>query len=173
MYKRQVLGSVIGELQAGDVLSALLEGAVSVKLLPAVVFVAASVISFTTGTSWGTMALVMPVSIPLFFGLGSEMDDAALRFGLSGIVAAVFSGAVFGDHCSPLSDTTIVSSIACGIEPHEHVKTQFPYALLAGGAALFLGFVPLFWLPIPGLVIVVGAALLFASSYIFATKRAT
>jgi|TARA_B110000438_G_scaffold146580_1_gene141228 Na+/H+ antiporter NhaC len=168
-----VLGSVIGELQAGDVLSALLEGAVSVKLLPAVVFVAASVISFTTGTSWGTMALVMPLSIPLFFGLGSEMDDAALRFGLSGIVAAVFSGAVFGDHCSPLSDTTIVSSIACGIEPHEHVKTQFPYALLAGGAALFLGFVPLFWLPIPGLVIVVGAALLFASSYIFATKRAT
>lgn len=166
-----VLGSVIGELQAGDVLSKLLDEAISVKLLPAAVFFAAAVISFTTGTSWGTMALVMPLSIPLFFGLGAEMDDAALRYGLSGIVAAVFSGAVFGDHCSPLSDTTIVSSIACGIEPHEHVKTQFPYAFLAGGAALVLGFIPLFWLPIPGLVVVIVAVSLFIFSGFFATKR--
>lgn len=165
-----VLGSVVADLKAGEVLTSVLDGAISVKLLPAVVFVSASVISFTTGTSWGTMALVMPLSIQLFFGLGTEMDDATLRYGLSGIVAAVFSGAVFGDHCSPLSDTTIVSSIACGLEPHAHVKTQIPYAILAGSVALFLGFIPFFWLPVPGLGVVLGTFFFYLASS-FQTRK--
>ena len=58
------------------------------------------------------------------------------------MVAAVFSGAVFGDHCSPFSDTTIVTSIACGVEPHDHVRTQMPYALITAAVAALVGFLP-------------------------------
>jgi Na+/H+ antiporter NhaC len=69
-------------------------------------------------------------------------DAGAISPVVAATVAGVFSGAVFGDHCSPLSDTTIVSSIACGIEPLEHVRTQLPYALLAAAAAALIGFLP-------------------------------
>ena len=77
-------------------------------------------------------------------------------------MAAVFSGAVFGDHCSPFSDTTIVSSISCGIDPHDHVRTQIPYALIAAAVAVIVGFVPAGLGVTPWLSLPVGAALLVA-----------
>ena len=84
----------------------------------------------------------MPLALPVALTLTGTSDASAISPVVAGTVAGVFSGAVFGDHCSPLSDTTIVSSIACGIEPLEHVRTQLPYALLAAAAAALIGFLP-------------------------------
>ena len=82
------------------------------------------------------MGLMFPLAVPAAASLGA--DDAFLHI----IVAAVFSGAVFGDHCSPFSDTTIVTSISCGVEPHDHVRTQIPYALITAAVAVGVGFLP-------------------------------
>ena len=136
-----ILSSTIRELGASEVLSHLLEGNLPVGLFPATVFLVGTLISFTTGSSWGTMGVLMPLALPVVINLagGQGSMDSIL---IPATVAAVFSGAVFGDHCSPLSDTTIVSSIACDIEPLDHVRTQIPYALIAAGVALLIGFVP-------------------------------
>lgn len=133
-----VLNSVIKELGAGQFLAGFLSGKLPAGFLPGMVFVTASLISFSTGTSWGTMALVMPLAIPLAVGLGGS----ALAPVVTVTIGAVLAGAVFGDHCSPISDTTIVSAFASDCDNMEHVRTQMPYALLAAGLAIFLGYLP-------------------------------
>jgi len=138
-----MLGSAISQLGTADWLSALLQGRVSVALLPAGIFLIGSVISFSTGTSWGTMGVLMPLAIPVIFSLTGESSDVVRDQLVVAAIGAVFSGAVFGDHCSPFSDTTIVASIAAGVEPLDHVRTQLPFALIAAGAALLIGFLPL------------------------------
>tara|TARA_R100000027_G_scaffold38992_1_gene28874 strand:+ start:13680 stop:15320 length:1641 start_codon:yes stop_codon:yes gene_type:complete len=138
-----MLGSVITQLGAVDQLSALLDGRLRPEFLPVAIFLVGACISFSTGTSWGTMVVLMPLAIPLVWTIGGIDTDLAREQMVVSVIAAVFSGAVFGDHCSPLSDTTIVSSIASGIEPMRHVQTQMPFALIAAGAAVFLGFLPL------------------------------
>tara|TARA_B100001123_G_scaffold413955_1_gene512847 strand:- start:2963 stop:4558 length:1596 start_codon:yes stop_codon:yes gene_type:complete len=155
------LTSTLKDLDAANTLSGLLEGNLPPALFPAAVFVTGTLISFTTGTSWGTMGVVMPLAIPVALNLGS---DATL---IPVTVAAVFSGAVFGDHCSPLSDTTVVSSFACDLDPIDHVRTQIPYALLAACLALFVGFIPA-GLGAPALMsLLLGIGLLFILNRIF------
>jgi tetracycline resistance efflux pump len=165
-----MLSSVLGALEAREVLARLLGERLPIELLPAVVFLVAALTSFTTGTSWGTMGILMPLALPLAFSLDPGMEAEAMRHVVVGVVAAVFSGAVFGDHASPLSDTTIVSSIACGIEPHAHVRTQLPYALLAAGLALGVGFVPFFWLRLPGFALLGGLLILGIVGYVLAKR---
>ncbi len=131
-----ILGSVISELGTAALISRLATGSNSLALLPMLTFLTGAVISFSTGTSWGTMGILFPLSVPAAAALGGS--DGFLTI----IVAAVFSGAVFGDHCSPFSDTTIVSSISCGVTPHDHVRTQIPYALITAFVAIALGFLP-------------------------------
>jgi tetracycline resistance efflux pump len=132
-----MLSSVLQALGAGAVLGHLLDGRLPVWTLPVAVFATGMLVSFTTGTSWGTMGLLMPLAIPLVFSLAGT--DAVAFSLMPVVVGAVFSGAVFGDHCSPLSDTTIVSSVACDVDPVDHVRTQLPYAGIAGAFAV-LGF---------------------------------
>ncbi|MCB1182469.1 hypothetical protein KDM41_03475 [bacterium] len=151
-----LLGGVMGELGTAELIARLLAGGAPLWLLPTLTFVTGAAISFATGTSWGTMGLLFPLAVPAAAGLGA--DDGLLTV----IVAAVFSGAVFGDHCSPFSDTTIVSSISCGIDPHDHVRTQIPYALIAAAVAVIVGFVPAGLGVTPWLSLPVGAALLVA-----------
>ena len=134
-----MLSSTLNDLKAGDYLGDLLGGRISPAVFPLAVFLTGSLVAFTTGTSWGTMGLLMPLAIPLAFRL-SEGDFQATMTYLPMVIGGVFSGAVFGDHCSPISDTTIVSSIACGVDPMDHVRTQIPYALIAAVGAGFLGF---------------------------------
>ncbi len=136
-----ILSSTIKELGAAEVLSHLLEGNLPVGLFPATVFVVGTLISFTTGSSWGTMGVLMPLALPVAINLAGGSGELTSAL-IPGTIAAVFSGAVFGDHCSPLSDTTIVASIACDIEPLEHVRSQLPYALIAAAVALLIGFIP-------------------------------
>jgi Na+/H+ antiporter NhaC len=132
-----VLNGVIKELGTSAYLVSFLDQTLSPALLPALVFVLASIVSFSTGTSWGTMAIVMPLVVPIAANL------TGFEFGSQAFVAtigAVLAGAVFGDHCSPISDTTIVSSLSSDCDHMEHVRTQLPYALAAAAIAVISGY---------------------------------
>ncbi len=124
------LGAISRELQAGDYLAQVLQGSMPKALLLPVVFLLASAVAFAIGSSWGTFSLLIPLAVPL---------AASLDLPLAALVAAVLSGGVFGDHASPISDTTVISSMAAEVDHIEHVRTQLPYALLAALAAM-LGF---------------------------------
>lgn len=123
------IGQSTVDLGTGKYLSTLLKDDLAPFLLPATIFLVSSAISFSTGTSWGTFSIMMPIAIPL-----AVSSDANLALS----IAAVISGGVFGDHCSPISDTTIISAMASGCEVGEHVSTQLPYALLSGAIATIL-----------------------------------
>ena len=138
-----MLGSAIAQLGAATLLSDLLHGAIPPQFVPVVIFGLGALISFSTGTSWGTMGVLMPIAIPVIFSLSDGMLDSEREQLVIAAIGAVFSGAVFGDHCSPFSDTTIVSSIASGVEPMDHVRTQFPFAFIAASVAAVFGFIPL------------------------------
>ena len=117
------LGASLGDLGTGAYISKLVGGNLPTFLIPAVLFLAGALISFSTGTSWGTFAILIPLGMPLAISL--DLPPSLL-------LAAILGGGVFGDHCSPISDTTAVSAIASGCDLLEHVRTQLPYALVGG-----------------------------------------
>lgn len=138
------LSAVTGVLHTADYLVALLGETLPAQLLPAMVFGLAAMIAFATGTSWGVMAILMPLAIPLTWGIlqAGTLDASAQMPVLYSVVSCVLAGAVWGDHCSPISDTTILSSLASGCDHMDHVRTQIPYALLVGGVGLLIGTIP-------------------------------
>jgi Na+/H+ antiporter NhaC len=108
------------------------EAWLSPALLPALTFLIAGTIAFSTGTSWGTFAIMMPIAVPLAFGFsGGTLDTVVYA-----TIAAVAGGGVFGDHCSPLSDTSILASTGAAPDHIDHIKTQIPYALTAALVSL-------------------------------------
>ena len=121
------LGAVTMELGTGEYIASLIAGRVALPILLPLVFLAGAGTSFATGSSWGTFAIMIPVSVPLAASLGLPAAP---------FVGAVLSGGIFGDHCSPISDTTVISSLAAASDHIEHVRTQRPYALSAGGFAV-------------------------------------
>jgi Na+/H+ antiporter NhaC len=125
-------------LQTGEFLASILVGTLSAVWFAPLVFVVASLTSFATGTSYGTMAILIPTAIPVAFALDGQ------SYGVTTMIAlgAVLDGAIFGDHCSPISDTTILSSISSQCDLLQHVKTQMPYSLLVAGLALTCGYLP-------------------------------
>jgi Na+/H+ antiporter NhaC len=136
------LNSVIQELGAARTLVGLLGDTMPAAILPVSVFVLSAAVSFSTGTSWGTMALVMPLAIPLAAAVAGVEHVAELGGVVVATVGSVLAGAVFGDHCSPISDTTLVSAVASDCDAMEHVRTQAPYALGAAAIAALLGYLP-------------------------------
>lgn len=159
-----MLGSTISDLGAVELLSKLFSGRVTLEILPVAIFAVGALVSFTTGTSWGTMAVLMPLAIPTVFALTGDAPDTMRDQLMIATIGAVFSGAVFGDHCSPFSDTTIVASIASGTEPLEHVRTQLPFALITALVAGVLGFVPLGYGVSPWLCLLFGFVVLMLIS---------
>jgi len=117
------LGASVKALGTGIFIAGLVADYLPLFLVPAMIFVAGAFASFTTGTSWGTFALLVPIGIPIAVNL--DLPPSLL-------LAAVLGGGVFGDHCSPVSDTTAVSSLAAGCDILDHVRTQLPYALACG-----------------------------------------
>jgi len=132
------LKNCCNSLKTGEFLTTILAGRVSPYWFPPAVFLVASVTSFATGTSYGTMAILIPTAIPVAFALDGN------TYGLTTMISlgAVLDGAIFGDHCSPISDTTIMSSIASSCDLIEHVRTQLPYSLFVAGLALFCAYLP-------------------------------
>ncbi len=131
------LGSVTGQVDAAGFLIGALSGTIAAGFVPFVVFLFAMIIAFATGTSWGTMAILMPLAIPLANELGG--GDMHLIYATLG---SVLTGSIFGDHCSPISDTTIMSSMASAADHLDHVKTQMPYALTTAAIAAAVGYIP-------------------------------
>ena len=123
------IGAVTTEMKTGYYLASLANENLSIYFLSAVIFLLSSIISFSTGTSWGTFSIMIPVAIPMAVGMDANISLA---------IGAVISGGIFGDHCSPISDTTIISSLASNCEVVEHVKTQLPYAIIAGIISILL-----------------------------------
>jgi len=129
-----LIGSVIKDLGTADYIATTMKEAdISAMYIPLLVFLVASLTAFSTGTSWGTFSIMMPIAL----GLG-----ASFGLPIPLLIGAVISGGIFGDHVSPISDTTIISSMASGCDHIEHVRTQMPYALVAAGLAsiMYLGF---------------------------------
>ena len=116
----------------------------TLSFLPAAVFLLASVVGFSTGTSWGTMGILVPLTIDYACGMAVDagMTPPEVQMLLASSVGGVLAGAVFGDHCSPISDTTIMSSMASGADHVDHVRTQLPYAMSVALLALIVGYVP-------------------------------
>ncbi|MEL6250607.1 MAG: Na+/H+ antiporter NhaC family protein [Bacteroidota bacterium] len=158
------LQGVTEDMQTAGFLTELLGNQLSPAWIPAIVFVLAAFISFSTGSSWGTMAIMYPLVLPLTWEVGMSQGleaEATLPF-LYNAVSAVLAGSVLGDHCSPISDTTILSSLACSCNHIDHVRTQLPYALTVGTVALVVGTIPsAFGFPI-GLSFLLGLGILFA-----------
>ena len=127
------IGKVTTELKTGLYLASLANENLNIHFLAGVIFLLSSVMAFATGTSWGTFSIMVPVAVPMAVGMDANVALA---------IGAVVSGGVFGDHCSPISDTTIISSMASDCDVIEHVKTQLPYALISGFIAfvLFIAF---------------------------------
>ncbi|RFC54329.1 Na+/H+ antiporter NhaC family protein [Brumimicrobium aurantiacum] len=132
-----------------------------VWVIPALTFVLSAFIAFSTGSSWSTMALMYPLVIPLSFAVASADPNFSEMAILYNTIASVLAGSVLGDHCSPISDTTILSSLATSCDHIEHVRTQMPYALTVGAVALFVGVIPAAF-GVPSLVVFgVGILLLY------------
>jgi Na+/H+ antiporter NhaC len=127
---------IIKAVQTGTYLAGLMDGAIPVALIPVLVFLISGAMAFATGTSWGTFGIMLPIAGDIAARVAPEL--------LLPILAAVLAGAVLGDHCSPISDTTILSSTGASCHHMDHVMTQLPYALLTAGVAalgyLVMGF---------------------------------
>ncbi len=139
------LGAATEAVGTAQYVSHILETAgFPLRLLPVSVFAAAAAIAFATGTSWATMAILIPLVIPLAATLGASagMGVAALWPLLLGTISSVLAGAIFGDHCSPISDTTVLSSMASASDHVDHVRTQLPYALLVAMVGMLVGDIP-------------------------------
>lgn len=139
------LSTLAEQLGTAEFLAGALGETIPAALLPAIVFVIAAAVAFATGTSWGTMGILTPLAVPVAWAVLDAQGEATAAGHpvLFACVSAVLAGAVWGDHCSPISDTTVISSLASQCDVIDHVRTQLPYALYAGGVALLAGLLPI------------------------------
>ena len=156
------IGKVCSELGTATYLVAAFQGIIDGAWLPIILFLASCFVAFATGSSWTTMAIMQPNVVLLAYHLGADTP-----YGPHGLlilsIGAVLEGAIFGDHCSPISDTTILSSAASKCNHITHVRTQAPYAIVTAIIAIVIGYMPTALLDTPFWIsIVIGCALLFS-----------
>lgn len=163
------IGAICKDLNTAGYIVQATKGLFTPHLLPAITFIVAAVIAFSTGTSWATMAILTPLVVPLSHqmsieaGLSAELGSTIMV----GTVAAVLSGSVFGDHSSPISDTTIMSSMASGADHIDHVRTQIPYAFLAAITGIIFGYLPAGFGVNPIILIPIGIVVVFVFLRLF------
>ena len=158
------LKNITGLLGAADYVAGLVEGAASglFSMLPAVIFLVALGLAFSTGTSWGTFGILIPIVLPVF-----KNSPELLMIGIS----ACLAGAVCGDHCSPISDTTIMASAGANVDHIEHVSTQLPYALTVAGIS-FVCYIIAGFAKNAAICLAVGAVLVLATLFILRSRQA-
>lgn len=154
------LSAVIKELGTATFLVSILSNAIPKFLLPSIIFILGSIISFATGTSYGTMGILMPLTIPLAYAISPDNGYVIMNAG------AVLTGAIFGDHCSPISDTTILSSMGSSCDHMDHTKTQIWYSLAVAVITVIFGYIPVglglsVYLALPIAIIATGAVVYF------------
>ncbi len=168
------IGGITTDLHTADFVVGLTRGVLSPHWLPVLVFIASAGMAFATGTSWGTMAILMPLVIPVAHRLalasghpaGSELHQIVLL----GTISSVLAGSVWGDHCSPISDTTILSSMGAGSDHIAHVKTQLPYALAIGILGMLIGDIPTSFGLSPWVSLAAGSAIIIAVVLLFGKR---
>ncbi|QDT90610.1 Na+/H+ antiporter NhaC family protein [Gimesia algae] len=149
-------------LNTAGVLVELLSGSLSPNWMPTITFLLAAAVSFATGSSWSTMGLLMPLSISLTYSLLVPLNEADPNHHLMlGTIGGVLAGAIFGDHCSPISDTTVLSSAASGSDHLDHVLTQMPYAMTVATVSVLFGYIPVGFGIQPYILLPVGLVVLF------------
>lgn len=166
------LSDVTQGLHTADYLVSILADTLPVALVPATIFLLSAVTAFTTGTSWGTLGILMPLVIPLAWAVmgANDMQSPEHMHILYSSIACNLAGAVWGDHCSPISDTTVLSSMASGCDHIEHVRTQIPYAMMVGAVAIAFGTIPGGYGFPPLLSIVIGTVILITLLRYFGRK---
>ena len=165
------LTGVIKDLGTGAYLVSILSDKIPAFILPSIIFILGAVISFATGTAYGTMGILMPLAIPLAFSIGGGSMNLVIVS-----ASAVLTGAVFGDHSSPISDTTILSSTGSGCNHIEHVRTQMPSALLVAAVSILAGYIPAalgvsIWIVLPVSIVLVGAIVYIVGKPVPNTKN--
>jgi Na+/H+ antiporter NhaC len=157
------IGTVCSDLKTADFLVGQLSDSLHPGLIPSIVFILAAATAFATGTSWATMSILIPLAVPIAVGVTASAGyDAGLSNSiLLASISSVLAGALFGDHCSPISDTTVLSSMSSGCDHIDHVRTQLPYSLTVAAVALIVGYLPAGFGVSPWIGLVVGAVLLF------------
>ena len=157
------LGDICGQLHTADFLVEQLSGTMPPQLVPAIVFLLSAATAFATGSSWGAMGILMPLVIPICHGMsvsaGYAVTSDTYYVLLLGTISSVLAGSVWGDHCSPISDTTILSSMGSGCDHIAHVRTQMPYALTVGVVAILVGDLPTAFGLSPWLSLLLGSAI--------------
>lgn len=128
------LNDLSATLNTADYIISVTESWLTPKVLPVLAFLITGFVAFSTGTSWGTYAIMIPIAVPLAFSFSANELDTVVY----ATIAAVSGGGVFGDHCSPLSDTSILASTGAASDHIDHVKTQLPYAAIIGGISILL-----------------------------------
>ncbi|MEC7730745.1 MAG: Na+/H+ antiporter NhaC family protein [Candidatus Neomarinimicrobiota bacterium] len=156
------IGSVCKDLHTAEYLVSISSNVLTPNMLPFITFGTAAAISFSTGSSWATMSILIPVVVPMALHLMTLDPNAVVESPVFlATFASVLSGSVFGDHCSPISDTTILSSTASASDHIDHVKTQMPYALTVGILAMTLGCLGVgFGVPV-SVILITGSVILF------------
>jgi Na+/H+ antiporter NhaC len=158
------LGDICDQLHTADYLVELSSGVLLPQWLPVLVFLLSAGTSFATGSSWGAMGILMPLVIPISHGLsvaaGYPVGSEGFYLFLVGTISSVLAGSVWGDHCSPISDTTILSSMASGCDHIAHVRTQMPYALAVGFVAMLVGDIPTAYGVSPWLSLLIGSLII-------------
>ena len=160
LYLAWMIGAVCGDLGTAAYLSAAVRDSLNPYALPVVLFLLSGLVAFSTGSSWSTMSILLPLVVGLSFTMGGSLDVGGHGM-LVICIGAVLEGAIFGDHCSPISDTTVMSSIASASDHIDHVRTQMPYALTTMVVALVVGYFPAVFLGLsPWLSLLLGAGVL-------------
>ncbi|MFQ5668889.1 MAG: Na+/H+ antiporter NhaC family protein [Acidobacteriota bacterium] len=170
------IGAVCVDLHTAAFIISQVSDSIPWALLPALIFLIAGAVAFATGTSWGTMAILMPLTVPLAAQVaalhGFDVEHTHLL--LLGSISSVLAGATWGDHCSPISDTTIMSSMAAGSDHIDHVRTQLPYALVVGAVGILVGDIPTALGLSPWLALLAGSTILVATlRYFGSTSQET
>ncbi|HXV75616.1 MAG TPA: Na+/H+ antiporter NhaC family protein [Candidatus Polarisedimenticolaceae bacterium] len=157
------ISDVCVDLGTSGYMVAALSDRLDPRVVPLIVFVISAITAFSTGTSWGTMGILIPLAVPTAYGVagaaGYDADHATAILLCS--ISAVLAGAIFGDHCSPISDTTVLSSMASGCDHIDHVRTQLPYAVVVALVAIVCGYLPAGFGLSPWICVLAGSALLF------------
>jgi len=170
LFEAWMIGAVCRDLATADYLVALLSGWLPPILLPLLLFASACAVSFATGSSWSTMSILLPNVVALAASLGAQTQLGAV--GMVAIsIGAVLDGAIFGDHSSPISDTTVLSSVASGSDHLDHVRTQAPYAFVTAALAMICGYLPSVWLTWWSLPLALASAAALVAALLFGLGR--
>jgi len=166
------IGTITNEIRTADYIISLISESIDPRFLPVIVFLVCGLTSFATGTSWGTMAIMMPIVIPLASVVTGihNYSPGDTQLILVGVISSVLAGCVWGDHCSPISDTTILSSIASKCDHIDHVRTQLPYAVVVGIICMLCGDILTAYGLSPYISLIIIAGILTGIMYLWGSK---